>query len=85
MKPLQKLKNIAVKLIKGVCDTIFPNINKSISKTNDEFPYQDKLKFDWIRLFAAVSVWFLLLLVFFGKIQLNEVIEIIKSLISQIK
>jgi hypothetical protein len=85
MKLFQKLKNIGVKLIKGAGDTIFPNINKSITKTNEEFPYQDKLKFDWIRLFAAVSVWALLLLVFFGKIQLNEVIELIKSLIFQIK
>jgi hypothetical protein len=85
MKLFQKLKNIGVKLIKGAGDTIFPNINKSITKTNEEFPYKDKLKFDWIRLFAAVSVWALLLLVFFGKIQLNEVIELIKSLIFQIK
>jgi hypothetical protein len=85
MKLFQKLKNIGVKLIKGAGDTIFPNINKSITKTNEEFPYQDKLKFDWIGLFAAVSVWALLLLVFFGKIQLNEVIELIKSLIFQIK
>jgi|688.fasta_scaffold539024_1 hypothetical protein len=85
MKPLKKLKNIAVKLIKGAADAIFPNINKSIAITYDEFPYDNKLKFDWIRLFSAVSVWALLLLVFFGKIQLNEVIELIKTLISQIK
>jgi hypothetical protein len=85
MKPLKKIKNIGGKLIKGAADAIFPNINKSISKTNDEFPYHNKLKFDYIRLFAAVSVWALLLLVFFGKIQLNEVIELIQSLISQIK
>ena len=85
MKPLQKLKNIAVKFIKGAGDTILPNINKSISKTNDEFPYHDKYKFDWIRLFSAITIWALLLLVFVGKIQLNEVIEVIKGLIFQIK
>jgi len=85
MKPLQKLKNIAVKLIKGAGDTILPNINKSISKTNNEFPYNDKYKFDWIRLFSAITIWALLLLVFVGKIQLNEVIEVIKGLIFQIK
>jgi len=85
MKILNKIKNIGAKLIKGAADSLFPNINKSITKTNDEFPYHEKTQFDWIRLFSALSVWVLLLLVFLDKVKLSEILDLIKNLLYQIR
>lgn len=80
LKPAGK---IALSILKGFADAFFPNIKNTIKMSESEFK-DDKTKkweIDFPRLLAAVTVWIILLLVFFGKVKFEDVIDIIGRLL----
>ena len=85
-KPLKKVFKIVGKITKGiiggVLDTCLPNINKTIKMTDPDLPEEkSKVVIDWPRLITSVTIWILLLLVFFGKIKFSEVVSLLDKLL----
>lgn len=63
---------------KGVLDTVLPNVANTIKMKEPEFPdKKEKIEIDFPRLITAVTIWLLLILVFFGKIKSSDVLELI--------
>jgi hypothetical protein len=69
-------------IVKGVFDVALPNIKNTIKVKEPDLP-EEKKKFeiDFPRLITAVTIWILLVLVFFGKIKLSDVILVIEKLV----
>jgi hypothetical protein len=83
MKFLKPAARVALSILKGFADVIFPNVKNTIKMSESEFK-EDKTKkweIDFPRLLAAVTVWIILLLVFFGKVKLEDVIDLIGRLL----
>lgn len=85
-KPLKKILFAAGKIgkgiIKGVFDVALPNIKDTIKMKENDLPEEKKkIEVDFPRLITAVTVWILLLLVFFGKIKFSDVVEVIDKLL----
>jgi len=82
-KFLQKTGKVIKGIVGGLIDTFLPNINKSIKMSESDLPNdpKKKIEIDVPRLITAVTVWIILLLVFFGKIKFEDVIDLIDKLI----
>lgn len=86
-KPMKKFFKIAGKIgkgiVKGVFDVALPNIKDTITMKENDLPDEKKkMEIDFPRLITAVTVWILLLLVFFGKIKFSDVVSVIEQLIN---
>ena len=83
MKILKPAARVALSILKGFADVLFPNIKNTIKMSESEFKNDKSKKWeiDFPRLLAAVTVWIILLLVFFGKVKFEDVIEIIGRLL----
>jgi hypothetical protein len=83
---MKKLFRIVGKVIKGVgkgvIDTILPNVKESIKMSESDLP-DDRKKYDidFPRLIASITVWIILLLVFFGKVKFSDVVELVTKLL----
>lgn len=85
-KPMKKIFGIAGKIgkgiIKGVFDVALPNVKDTIKMKENDLPDEKKkMEIDFPRLITAVTVWILLLLVFFGKIKFSDVVDVITKLL----
>jgi hypothetical protein len=72
---------VAKGIVKGVFDVALPNVKDTIKMTESNFE-DEKPKFDidFPRLITAITVWILLILVFFGKIKFSDVVGVIEKL-----
>jgi hypothetical protein len=83
---MKKLFRIVGKVIKGVgkgvIDTVLPNVKESIKMSESDLP-DDRKKYDvdFPRLIASITVWIILLLVFFGKVKFSDVVELVTKLL----
>jgi hypothetical protein len=83
---MKKLLRIVGKVIKGVgkgvIDTVLPNVKESIKMSESDLP-DDRKKYDidFPRLIASITVWIILLLVFFGKVKFSDVVELVTKLL----
>jgi hypothetical protein len=83
---MKKLFRIVGKVIKGVgkgvIDTVLPNVKESIKMSESDLP-EDRKKYDidFPRLIASITVWIILLLVFFGKVKFSDVVELVTKLL----
>jgi hypothetical protein len=81
----KKVARVGKAIIKGVADSVFPNIKASFKEKPQAFADEPvKYKFDFWRLFSALTVWILLLLVFLGKINFNDIINVVSGFINEI-
>lgn len=85
-KPLKKLFKITGKIVKGIAggvlDTCLPNIHKTITMQEPDLPKENKkVNIDWPRLITSITIWILLVLVFFGKIKFSDVVSLIDKLL----
>lgn len=71
-----------IKVIKGIGDTFLPNVKASLKETEyDPKLNMQKTKVDWVRLIAASITFILLILNFFGQV---DIVNFIKTLISEL-
>jgi hypothetical protein len=78
----KKLAKIILKVFKGIFDTVAPNIKPSMAeKEFDAVENKSKTKVDWIRIISAFITFALLVLNFFGQINITN---FIKSLIREL-
>lgn len=71
-----------IKVIKGIFDAIAPNIKASLKETEyDPKLGMQKTKVDWVRIIAAGVTFILLVLNFFG---LVDIVNFIKNLIIEL-
>jgi hypothetical protein len=71
-----------IKVIKGIGDTFLPNVKASLKETEyDPQLNMQKTKVDWIRLIAASITFILLILNFFGQV---DIVNFIKTLVSEL-
>ena len=71
-----------IKVIKGIGDTFLPNVKASLKETEyDPQLNMQKTKVDWVRLIAASITFILLILNFFGQV---DIVNFIKTLISEL-
>jgi len=71
-----------IKVIKGIGDTLLPNIKASLKETEyDPKLNMQKTKVDWVRLIAASITFILLILNFFGQV---DIVNFIKTLVSEL-
>mgnify|MGYP001033792319 CR=1 FL=1 len=71
-----------IKVIKGIFDAIAPNIKASLKETEyDPKLGMQKTKVDWVRIVAAGITFILLVLNFFG---LVDIVNFIQNLISEL-
>jgi len=71
-----------IKVIKGIFDAIAPNIKASLKETEyDPKLGMQKTKIDWVRIIAAAVTFILLVLNFFG---LVDIVNFIKNLIIEL-
>jgi hypothetical protein len=71
-----------VKVFKGIFDTILPNIKASLKETEyDPKLNMQKTKVDWVRIIAASITFILLILNFFGQL---DIVNFVKSLLNEI-
>jgi hypothetical protein len=81
-KILKVVGKIGKGIIKGVFDVTLPNVQNTIKVIDPELPDEKKkLDIDFPRLITAVTIWILLILVFFGKIKAADVMDIIAKLL----
>jgi len=80
----KKIGRTLICATKGIGDTIFPNLTQSIKKIDNGFPYHKKIEINYPRLISSITLWFVMMLVLYDKVKLNDVIEIINKLLSQI-
>jgi hypothetical protein len=82
---IKKVGKIGKGILKGAIDSIFPNIKNSFIEKEQAFLDEPvKYKLDFWRLFSAVTIWILLLMVFFGKIQFSDISNLLNSFIHEI-
>jgi hypothetical protein len=81
-KILLGVGKVAKGIVKGVFDVALPNIKNTIRVKEPDLP-EEKKKFeiDFPRLITAITIWILLVLVFFGKIKLSDVVLVIEKLV----
>ena len=71
-----------IKVIKGIGDTFLPNVKASLKETEyDPQLNMQKTKVDWVRLIAASITFILLILNFFGQV---DIVNFIKTLVSEL-
>lgn len=71
-----------LKVLKGIFDAIAPNIKASLTETEfDPKANKQKIKVDWVRIIAACVTFILLVLNFFG---LVDIANFIKNLIIEL-
>jgi hypothetical protein len=71
-----------IKIIKGIFDAIAPNIKASLKETEyDPKLNMQKTRVDWVRLIAAGITFILLILNFFG---LVDIVTFVKTLINEL-
>jgi hypothetical protein len=71
-----------IKVIKGIFDALAPNIKASLKETEyDPKLGMQKTKVDWVRIIAAGVTFILLVLNFFG---LVDIVNFIKNLILEL-
>ena len=81
-KILKVVGKIGKGIIKGVFDVTLPNVQNTIKVIDPELPDEKKkLDIDFPRLITAVTIWILLILIFFGKIKASDVIDLITKLL----
>lgn len=85
-KPLKKVFKIVGKIAKGIAggvlDTCLPNIKETIKMKEPDLPEEkSKVVINWPRLITAITIWILLVLVFFGKIKFSDVVSLIDKLL----
>lgn len=72
---------VAKGIAKGVLDVALPNMKGTITmKESDLDNEKPKFDIDFPRLITAITIWILLILVFFGKIKFSDVVGIIEKL-----
>lgn len=85
-RPMKKIFKVVGKIGKGIAagvlDTCLPNIKDTIKMKEPDLPDEKKkMEVNWPRLLTAVTIWILLVLVFFGKIKFTDVVELIDKLL----
>ena len=85
-KPMRKvfkvIGKVAKGIVKGVFDVALPNVKDTIKMSEPDIPNEKKkVQIDFVRLITAVTVWILLLLVFFGKIKFEDILSLISKLL----
>jgi hypothetical protein len=71
-----------IKIFKGIFDTILPNVKASLKETEyDPKLNKQKTKVDWIRIVAAGITFILLILNFFGQV---DIVNFVKSLLYEL-
>lgn len=83
MKPgLKKVGKVFKSIAIGISDVLFPNVKQSFKVKDSDLP-NDHKKFDidFPRLITAITVWIILLLVFFGKIKFSDVVDLLGELL----
>jgi hypothetical protein len=71
-----------LKVIKGIFDAVAPNLKASLKDTEyDPKLNMQKTKVDWVRIIAASITFILLVLNFFG---LVDIVNFIQNLISEL-
>jgi len=71
-----------IKVLKGIFDAIAPNIKASLTESEyDPKTNKQKIKVDWVRIIAAFVTFILLVLNFFG---LVDIANFIKNLIIEL-
>lgn len=81
----KKAGKIGKAIFKGVFDTVLPNFKASFKEKEQAFIDEPiKYRFDFWRLFSAVTVWILLLLVFLGKIQFSDITNVLSEFLNEI-
>jgi hypothetical protein len=82
-KLFKVLGNVGKGIVRGVLDTALPNLKDSIKMKEPDLPDEKKkFEFDVPRLITAVTIWILLVLVFFGKIKFSDVVDLIDKLLN---
>jgi hypothetical protein len=80
-KILGSAGRIAKGIVKGVLDVALPNMKGTITmKESDLDDEKPKFDIDFPRLITAITVWILLILVFFGKIKFADVVGLLEKL-----
>lgn len=81
-KVLKVVGKIGKGIIKGVFDVTLPNVQNTVKMIDPELPNEKKkVDIDFPRLITAITVWILLILIFFGKIKASDVMDLITKLI----
>ena len=85
-RPMKKLLFVAGKvakgIVKGVFDVALPNVKESIKMKEPDLPDEKKkMEIDFPRLITAITIWILLILVFFGKVKFSDVVELLDNLL----
>lgn len=79
------MKNIyrfVLNVVLGIFDTILPKIDNSIQKIQSEFINDEpKISINWIRFFAALATFILLVLNLFKLVTIEQIIEILRILV----
>jgi hypothetical protein len=71
-----------IKIFKGIFDTILPNVKASLKETEyDPKLNMQKTKVDWVRIVAAGITFILLILNFFGQL---DIVNFVKSLLNEL-
>ena len=71
-----------MKIIKGIFDAVAPNIKASLKETEyDPKLGMQKTKVDWVRIIAAGITFILLVLNFFGQV---DILNFVKNLINEL-
>jgi hypothetical protein len=71
-----------IKIFKGIFDTILPNVKASLKETEyDPKLNMQKTKVDWVRIVAAGVTFILLILNFFGQV---DIVNFVKSLLNEL-
>jgi hypothetical protein len=72
----KKLAKTILKVIKGIFDTVAPNITPSLAeKEFDALENKTKTKVDWVRIISSFITFALLVLNFFGQINITNFIK----------
>ena len=81
-KIFKTIGKIGVGIFKGVLDVALPNVQNTIKMIDPEFPDEKKkIDIDFARLISAITVWIILVLIFFGKIKASDVLDLITKLL----
>ena len=81
-KVLKVVGKIGKGIIKGVFDGTLPTLQNTVKMIDPELPNEKKkVDIDFPRLITAITVWILLILIFFGKIKASDVMDLITKLI----
>lgn len=71
-----------IKIFKGIFDTILPNVKASLKETEyDPKLNKQKTKVDWVRIVAAGITFILLILNFFGQV---DIVNFVKQLLNEL-